>query len=419
MAKSAKIVPLKPENFIKSRARELDLYKCYISTDWETSGIANALVIRKHNNGNFTFGAYLVDLTCLGVKDTWFRFNIDEEELGYIIDRIPADEIDYNTVHNIIYGAYEFALEYGFKPHKDWAITQHLLEEDDERIPIIDIEFGEQGLPAYYAGPNDTPAKIKQILATLNKNAGEGNYYFYNDADDEAFSPTNEDDELGAANRMLRLQKMYFDLTAPFRKTNKAGNKLDEALIEKISEEKVIDNYYTIDDELEDEIFECIDIYEETLEEKSIESIDKIKRLLSEKPNNPYLYTELFLQYKIAQLNNEADAIAKQGLELFPDFLHLRLFVAHAAMIDKETEKGLAMLNNSYYLDQAFPHRAEFSEGEFMFFYAALCEYFLLIDDLTNAIICADFLIDDVNRYACNRNAIYHLYDVIESKMDI
>ncbi|SDG78682.1 hypothetical protein SAMN05421827_11146 [Pedobacter terrae] len=183
MAKSGKTVQLfqKPENFIKARARGLQLGSCYINSDWEESGMANILVSRKHTNGNVTIGFYLVDLKCLGVKDAFFKFNVSEDEMFDLIDYIKGEEIEYNQAHNIIYGAVAFANDCGLKPHKDWTVAQFILEEDDDHIPLIDIEFGQNGVPAYYVGPNDSPAKINQILAMLDKNVGQGNYLFYYD----------------------------------------------------------------------------------------------------------------------------------------------------------------------------------------------------------------------------------------------
>ena len=54
-------------------------------------------------------------------------------------------------------------------------------------------------------------------------------------------------------------------------------------------------------------------------------------------------------------------------MELFPDFLYLRFFIAHAAMLDKELEKGFGLLNNKYYPDEAFPYHDHLSDGEFLF----------------------------------------------------
>ena len=141
-------VQLSPKKYIVSKARTLPIYKCLISENWETSKLATIVVMRKHNNGNVTAGIYLVDLLALGTKDTFFEFSINEKEF---LEKASANmlvEADYTLVHNIIYGANAFALENGFRLHRDFLnTTQFILEEDTEEIPFIEIEFGQNGKP--------------------------------------------------------------------------------------------------------------------------------------------------------------------------------------------------------------------------------------------------------------------------------
>lgn len=426
MAKSGKVVQLfqKPENFIKTRARELQLGDCYISFDWEETGLANAMVSRKHTNGNFTLGIYLIDLKCLGVKDTTFKFNVSEEELEDFVDYIQGDEIEYNKLHNIIYGAEAFANDCGFKTHKDWAITQYILEEDNDDIPLIGIEFGDGGVPAYYVGPNDSPAKVKQILATLDKNIGKGNYLYYDDKDEfedenELF-PGNELNEIREGKKDPSFKQIYAVFTKAYydKFEDSETITLDEDHIAEIWDHKVEPGLYTIDDELDDIIIECAEAYESIFETKSLESISQIHSLIIKNPDIPLFYAELFLQYKLVGLNAKADAIAKKGMQLFPDFLYLRLYVAHAAMVDHELEKGLKLLNNTYYIDQAFPQRTAFSEGEFMLFYAALCQYFIAKGNLIDAIICSNALIVEIYKYACSENVVLAVLERVKAELD-
>jgi hypothetical protein len=415
MAKSAKVVQLfqKPENFIKTRARELQLGNCYISSDWEEAGLANILVSRKHINGNVTLGVYLVDLKCLGIKDAFFKFNVSEDEMFDLVDYMNAVEIEYNQVHNIIYGGEAFANDCGFKPHKDWAVAQFILEEDDDHIPLIDIEFGEDGVPAYYVGPNDNPAKIKQILATLDKNVGAGNYLFYNDEDEF------EDDEVIEDDNEQSFKQIYYTFTGAYRDKfgESEADTLDKDHIAEIWDQKVDLGLYSLNDELDDLIIECTEEYESIFENKSLESISQISALLIKNPDMPLFYAELFLRYKIIGLHGKADAIAKKGMQLFPDFLYLRFYVAHAAMVDGELEKGFKLLNKKHNLDEAFPQRTVFAEGEFMLFYAALCKYFMANDSLIDAITCSDALIVEIYKYACSENAILDLLPLIKAKL--
>lgn len=141
---------LSPETYIRTRARNLPIYKCYINENWKEAGLASILIVRKHSNGNFTFGVYLVDIFALGTKDSFYRFNINEVVLDELKERMWQEQVietDYVLVHNIIYGANAFAEENGFKVCNGFNLTQFILEEDTEDIELIEIEFGKDGKP--------------------------------------------------------------------------------------------------------------------------------------------------------------------------------------------------------------------------------------------------------------------------------
>jgi hypothetical protein len=170
---------LSPENYIRQKARNLPLYKCLINVDWKTNGMASVSVARRHANGNITAGLFLVDLNCLGVKDAMYLFNIPEDEfMGNISGggHVDLETISYELAHNIIFAAIEFANEYGFKPHKDFAIAQYILEEDTEEIELIEIKCGKDGKPFYVQGPGENEQQADRIIAQLKHSAGEGNY---------------------------------------------------------------------------------------------------------------------------------------------------------------------------------------------------------------------------------------------------
>jgi len=142
------LVTLSPKKYIITKARTLPVYKCLITENWEESKLATIAVMRKHQNGKLTTGIYLVDLMALGTKDTFFEFSHDESEFMEKISANQLIETNYNLVHNIIYGANSFAEEHNFRIHKDFQdITQFILEEDNEDIPLIEIEFGMNGKP--------------------------------------------------------------------------------------------------------------------------------------------------------------------------------------------------------------------------------------------------------------------------------
>jgi hypothetical protein len=173
---------LSPENYIRKKARELPVYECLVNLNWDKTQLANLVVARRHTNGNITAGLYLVDLGCLGVKDTFWFFNIPEDEYRKNLERMLVAElgvkkIDYLLAHNIVFAGVEFADDYGFKPHKDFtSLTRYILDDDNDDIPIMDIECGIDGMPAIVQGPNDDDKAMKKYIAQLEREAGPGNY---------------------------------------------------------------------------------------------------------------------------------------------------------------------------------------------------------------------------------------------------
>ncbi len=191
---------LSPENYIRKKARRLPIYECLVKSDWEEAKMATVLVARNHINGNITVCTYLVDLMCLGVKDSMFLFNVPiqeyEEFKGKIIGGMKMTEVDYTLAHNIVYAGIEFAEDYGFKPHKNYeSVTKYMLEEDAEDIELIEIECGIDGQPVYMRGPFEDDAKARKIVAQLEKTAGPGNYTYIDKPDEWEDFDDNDDDD--------------------------------------------------------------------------------------------------------------------------------------------------------------------------------------------------------------------------------
>src|SRR5690606_4822711 len=121
-----------PDKYIRTRARELPLFECWVTEDWQEQGMGVVIVSRKHSNGNVTFASYLADMLCMGLTDTYFGFNEPESEFREFISELEEFEnlaaCDYTLAHNIIYGAIGFASDYGFSSSRDFEITKFLLE---------------------------------------------------------------------------------------------------------------------------------------------------------------------------------------------------------------------------------------------------------------------------------------------------
>lgn len=171
---------LTPIKYLMEKAAGLPCETWYINEDWQTSGLAVIYGTRIMPSGNLICANYLVDIFCLGVKDTAWYFNISPSSYkesvreNYDGAGLKDIEINPNLAQNIIYGAVEYAESLGFSPHKDFNITEYLLSPADE-IPFIEIPFGQNGQPLYISGPFDN---VRLILKKLEKAVGKGNFKF-------------------------------------------------------------------------------------------------------------------------------------------------------------------------------------------------------------------------------------------------
>jgi len=172
---------LSPKSIIYN-ARNYPIYECLIGSSWKKRGMANILLSRQQPDGNLIFGVYLVDIFCLGLKNTFCNANFSmsnyEGDLKVRIYREqPPVECPVDLAHQIIYGAIDYASELGFKPQKYFKLSRYILKERDKFGEITEVEFGKNGKPFYIAGPDDD---VEQIMRKLERklNPDDFKYFF-------------------------------------------------------------------------------------------------------------------------------------------------------------------------------------------------------------------------------------------------
>jgi len=163
--------PLSPVEYIKTKARTLPIYKCYINSYWIQTSLTVVVIGRLHTNGNFTFGVYFIDTYNKGLFHSCATFNQKKEVFDDIIAHIvPKEcetdmvvEIDYTLAHNIIYGGYDLAKRNGYKPDKDFEISKYILEDNDGTIEYIEINFGKNKERDEIVNKNGEDVYIKSL----------------------------------------------------------------------------------------------------------------------------------------------------------------------------------------------------------------------------------------------------------------
>ena len=204
---------LSPEQYVREKARTLEIGDCFINEDYDEFGLGHIVVTRLHKGGRKTVGVYLVDQYCLGVKDAFYQLRMDD--IGYedFIQTMSREyhlkRISYNEVHNLIYGAIEFADEAGIAPCKDFALARYILEEDTEAIPLIEYEYGKDGKHLLVVS---SQKEADRYLPVLRANLGADFNYIIGDNPFETQEP-EEDDLFGEefAQRLSDFQKTHKD----------------------------------------------------------------------------------------------------------------------------------------------------------------------------------------------------------------
>lgn len=395
--KNKKVIqlPTSPENYIKTRARKLPVGKCYINEDWAKSGFASIVVSRNHINGNFTFAVYLVDLYCLGVKDTFYNFNVNTEFtelLNKLEGQQEMEEIEYALAHNIIYGGVEYAEDLGFKPHKDFGVSQYLLEEDDDRVELIDIQFGMNGKPAILLGKEKHPANV---IATLERTVGKGNFiiieendFSENDNDNDEENVWEEDDEeelsvddiaaIMEGNKKTSPRKFA---TIVFAVYNEQCTKQESAEMFEIIDE--IEKWELVDEDETDEPFsfseereKIYDTLYEKIEENAANAIPEIEEQISKYPDQCQFYDLLTLAYK---KNHETNKENENIIRIYQKFPHSIFAFTNYILIMVATftfDELRKLIGNRFSFSHFFPNRQKISYEELAALAAALFTYF-------------------------------------------
>jgi len=157
------------------------IYECLIPQDLFESGIGHIVVSRKLQNENILIAMFLLDIFCLGVKDSFIK-EISLAEYNNIVNTLEEDQT-FNSVLpsyacKLIENLVDYAKNLGFKPHPDYKKTQQIFEGIDINECKELFTFGKDGKPFYINGPYDDANKIRKILNKLTLKLGASGFNF-------------------------------------------------------------------------------------------------------------------------------------------------------------------------------------------------------------------------------------------------
>lgn len=160
-------------------AKNSPIKDCRIRKDIISEGIGTVIVSREMPNSRLGVGVFLLDVWCLGVKNTYFSV-LSEDEYTDRIKEISVHEtlenIHPSCARKLIEQCVNFSDGLGFIPHKDFKISRQLLTDIDPTVCPIKYTFGKDGKPFYISGPNENLNQSKKIIDSLLQHCGEGNF---------------------------------------------------------------------------------------------------------------------------------------------------------------------------------------------------------------------------------------------------
>lgn len=120
-----------------------------------------------------------------GQQFLFYRLRMDDWEFDEFLDdrRDTFRECSYEEAHNRVWGSIAYAEEAGIRPDKSFLLTQYMLEEDTDDIPLIEYEYGKDGKHFLTRELGWDDHYARRICFDL--------WYKANHADD----PSNDDDE--------------------------------------------------------------------------------------------------------------------------------------------------------------------------------------------------------------------------------
>lgn len=425
------------KNYLASgRARKLPLYKCEINPDWEEAGMAQIIICRQHVNGHLTVGVYLVDIFCAGVKDTFYYFNEPASYINEIFSKAPFERetISYELAHNIIYGAVAYAQDLGIDPDPAFKLTQQILEEDTDDIPLIEIPFGRDGKPVLVLAPNDP--RNNYYLRQLEKNLAPEEYHIENifkeadEFDDENYEDFPDEPELWEAEDWDEYidgtlpEELDLDITVVtymYRKITPVPAKAVPILAAvasapsfTISDEALPSLAYTpTPDEqaeaksIEAELDKQMQQLEEVMMKKMVEVAknpdqplnelkdkepvteiaankphqlalaERLRRNIYQWPQNPAFYDQLIQIYQLSGLKEEANTAVQGFYHQFPDYLLAKVRYADYLIEQDQLDQVMPVFNGQYSLSALYPTQNTFSITDVVYFYSFMSRYFL------------------------------------------
>ena len=159
---------MKPSTAAVAAARGGAVERCLMPVDLFEMGIGSVFFSRRRADGSLVTAVFLVDVFCLGVKNSFVMTATAAE-----LDQQLADQpqvyvaVPPACARKLLTGAVAYARGLGIPPHKDYVRLERLFGDIDTGECDTSFDYGRDGQPLFIPGPNDGPAMVRRVQRAL------------------------------------------------------------------------------------------------------------------------------------------------------------------------------------------------------------------------------------------------------------
>jgi hypothetical protein len=153
------------------RAAEMPIQHCLLTDGLFEIGIGTLLLARGRTADHLTMGMFLLDVSCLGVKDVGFRL-INRAGLETFMEATPMGPVDPSYGRKLLRDLVAWARAIGFPPHRDFATAERLFGDVRADSCDVSFQFGRQGKPPLVSSPSESPSQLHLVLGQLQERLG-------------------------------------------------------------------------------------------------------------------------------------------------------------------------------------------------------------------------------------------------------
>jgi hypothetical protein len=155
------------------RAADAPIQACLLSESAFDIGMGTLVLARGATPHHVTFGVFLIDVFCLGIKDVMFKSLERDVFEKYMDAGSPMVSVDPGYARKLLRDLAAWSQSIGFAPHEDFAAVERMFGDVSADASDAVFRFGRDGKPIYIPGPNDSVRLVQRRMEQLQKHLGD------------------------------------------------------------------------------------------------------------------------------------------------------------------------------------------------------------------------------------------------------